>query len=74
MTAPVTGQAAFHHRAASGAVAPVRVPGYLQPDSKALMPVVDDDGFSPWATNTLARGLYASRKPALCHPQAASAP
>ena len=55
----------FQRTEAGGAFGLVKTPEYLRLNPNSLVPVIEDDGFVLWESNTIVRYLCASRGAAL---------
>ena len=55
----------FQRTEAGGAFGLVKTPEYLRLNPNSLVPVIEDDGFVLWESNTIVRYLCASRESAL---------
>ena len=55
----------FQRTEAGGAFGLVKTPEYLWLNPNSLVPVIEDDGFVLWESNTIVRYLCASRESAL---------
>ena len=55
----------FQRTEAGGAFGLVKTPEYLRLNPNSLVPVIEDDGFVLWESNTIVRYLSASRGSAL---------
>ena len=55
----------FQRTEAGGAFGLVKTPDYVQLNPNSLVPVIDDNGFVLWESNTIVRYLCASRESAL---------
>ena len=58
----------FERREAGGAFGVVRTPDYLARNPNALVPLLDDDGYTLWESNVIVRYLAARHGDGLLYP------